>query len=480
MGRGVPDRGEGRLPLRWLLTSSFFFFFPLPFTLCFPQTKYTFFRLSHDTGRGRDRWFRGSWIAWGSELENILEKTKSTLLSWTIWKMTTYSEEETKKSRSWCGVLQSQTAKAHGHMGRLKLASLNRTENFVRFQGSLAERSNGFSRKCTILFRTSHLRPVSVEVSEFRFAKRPYCHQHQARPVQIDRYPLGNHKPFSSVPLVYSLTQRTFFFTAEAHPAWALVILVAALRHSEAIATLAFMNAYIYHQPVGKRIGPSSNPNIQQTSTQLLLPFSWKCYQALQSFDTQLVRCHCLDLNPASAHKARRSRKTIHEAQADVTGLTKRPEMNITKENFALTRTWTSLWSQGRQPQHLHSELAEQRRTQRARVDLLAIMTRAADKRAKRWRSDGKPRAQVIPRCCFSRARAKTHAQCSVRPGPGQRWDRLAVEYCRSSCTSTATVAQALRANKLFLCRDRALEHVENSLRIADDGKSAAWKKKKR
>ena len=31
-----------------------------------------------------------------------------------------------------------------------------------------------------------------------------------------------------------------------------------------------------------------------------------------------------------------------------------------------------------------------------------------------------------------------------------------------------------LRANKLFLCRDRALEHVENSLRIADDEKSAA------
>ena len=41
--------------------------------------------------------------------------------------------------------------------------------------------------------------------------------------------------------------------------------------------------------------------------------------------------------------------------------------------------------------------------------------------------------------------------------------------------------AKALaRANKLFLRCDRALEHVENSLRIADDGKSAAWKKKDR
>ena len=37
-----------------------------------------------------------------------------------------------------------------------------------------------------------------------------------------------------------------------------------------------------------------------------------------------------------------------------------------------------------------------------------------------------------------------------------------------------------MRANKLFLRCDGALEHVENSLRIADDGKSAAWKKKDR
>ena len=41
-------------------------------------------------------------------------------------------------------------------MGRLEPASLNRTENFVRFQGPPAERSDGFSRKCAILFRTSH------------------------------------------------------------------------------------------------------------------------------------------------------------------------------------------------------------------------------------------------------------------------------------------------------------------------------------
>ena len=164
------------------------------------------------------------------------------------------------------------------------------------------------------------------------------CHQHQARPVQIGRYPFRNHTSLSSVLLlvVYSLTQRTFFYTPEAHPAWALVILVAALRHSRVIATLAFMNAY--HQTVGKRVGTSPNTNIQQTLTQLLLPFSRKCCQGLQGFDTQHVRWHCVDLNPASAHRARRSRKIIHEAQADVTGLTNRREMNITK-NFALMIT---------------------------------------------------------------------------------------------------------------------------------------------
>ena len=42
------------------MTSSSFSSFLLPFmiTLCLLRTKYTF-RLSHDTVRGRDRWFRG-------------------------------------------------------------------------------------------------------------------------------------------------------------------------------------------------------------------------------------------------------------------------------------------------------------------------------------------------------------------------------------------------------------------------------------
>ena len=40
------------------------------------------------------------------------------------------------------------------------------------------------------------------------------CHRHQARPVQIDRYPLRNHKPFSSVLLVYSLLNSTYLLHA--------------------------------------------------------------------------------------------------------------------------------------------------------------------------------------------------------------------------------------------------------------------------
>ena len=35
-------------------------------------------------------------------------------------------------------------------------------------------------------------------------------HRHQARPVQTDRYPLRNHKQFSSVLLVYSLLNSTY------------------------------------------------------------------------------------------------------------------------------------------------------------------------------------------------------------------------------------------------------------------------------
>ena len=55
---------------------------------------------------------------------------------------------------------------------------------------------------------------------------------------QRDRYPFRNNTPFSSVLLVCSLIQRTFFLSPEAHPAWGLVRLVAALHHSRVITKL--------------------------------------------------------------------------------------------------------------------------------------------------------------------------------------------------------------------------------------------------
>ena len=66
------------------------------------------------------------------------------------------TEEETKRAEVHGASCNPKLPKAYGHMGRLEPASLNRTENFVRFQGPLAERSDGFSRKCAILICTSH------------------------------------------------------------------------------------------------------------------------------------------------------------------------------------------------------------------------------------------------------------------------------------------------------------------------------------
>ena len=137
-------------------------------------------------------------------------------------------------------------------------------------------------------------------------------------------------------------------------------------------------------------------------------------------------------------HRARRSRKTIHEAQADVTGLTKRPETNITTtkklrsheniESLASVRVGNSSTST-----RIH--LAEQRRTQRAPARYMyhpcQELTRAR-KDGEMATSDGEPRAQAIPRRCFSRARIERtrpasmqHAQCSTRGRAGRR-DRLA------------------------------------------------------
>ena len=56
-----------------------------------------------------------------------------------------------------CGLrrLWRSTCKPYGHMGRVELASLNRTENIVRYQAPPSNNSDAFSEKCAILFRIS-------------------------------------------------------------------------------------------------------------------------------------------------------------------------------------------------------------------------------------------------------------------------------------------------------------------------------------
>ena len=112
----------------------------------------------------------------------------------------------------------------------------------------------------------------------------------------------------------------------------------------------------------------------------------------------------------------------------------------------------------------------------------LAIMTRSADKSAKRWKwrpatVSLEPRLYRVAAfpahvdssmrsACSARGRAHAHGRGAEMRSAGSTYRRERVAFAR--------------ANKLFLRCDRALDHVENSLRIADDGKSAAWKKKDR
>ena len=131
------------------MTSSFFSFFPLPFTLCFLRTKYTFFRHSHDTVRGRDRWFRGLGFGAGEHTGEV--EIDAVELDDLENDDITEEKEQTLMRR-----LAFPNCQKHMATWAAEPASLNRTEIFVRFQGPLAERSDGFSRKCAILFRTSH------------------------------------------------------------------------------------------------------------------------------------------------------------------------------------------------------------------------------------------------------------------------------------------------------------------------------------
>ena len=259
------------------------------------------------------------------------------------------------------------------------------------------------------------------------------CHQHQERPVQIGRYPFRNHTPFSSVLLlvVYSLTQRTFFFTPEAHPA--------CMGAGDIRCGSPSQQAY-RHVGLHERVPPDSRKarrSIIQPQHPANLNAAAPSFQSkMLSGSARLWHSACsLALRRSQSrkrsqqHRARRSRKTIHEAQADVTGLTKRPETNITttkklrsheniNESLASVRVGNSSTS-------TRIELAEQRRTQRARARYHPCqeLTRARkDIDGEMATSDGKPRAQAIPRRCFSRA-------CIMRsaaPGAGPAETRSA------------------------------------------------------
>ena len=97
-------------------------------------------------------------IAWSSELENILqlEKTKFDAVELDNLENDDITEEETKRAEVDAASCNPKLPKHMATWADSNRPGLNRTENFVRFQGPRAERSDGFSRKCAILFRTSH------------------------------------------------------------------------------------------------------------------------------------------------------------------------------------------------------------------------------------------------------------------------------------------------------------------------------------
>ena len=132
-------------------------------------------------------------------------------------------------------------------------------------------------------------------------------------------------------------------------------------------------------------------------------------------------------------------------------------------------------------------ELAEQRRTQRARARYHPYhcqeLTRAR-KAGEMATSDGKPRAQAIPRRCFSRARTRVqqacmqHPQCSARGWAGRDeigWQLAARRSIYKYIVLTARVAVPCERALQSSC---SVTELLKLLRIADDGKSAAWKEK--
>ena len=124
-GEWEGDRGERRLPLRWwLVTSSFFSSFPLPFDHPPLSTnKIYFFRLPHGTVRGRDRSFRNSLEFGAGEHAGEDEIDAEELDDLENHDIT---EEETKRADVDAASCNPKLPKAHGHMGRLEPAEPNR------------------------------------------------------------------------------------------------------------------------------------------------------------------------------------------------------------------------------------------------------------------------------------------------------------------------------------------------------------------
>ena len=134
----------------------FLLLFPSPLHPLLSTIKIHFFRLPHGTVglRGIDRSFRNS-PELGAGEDTGGDKIDAVELD--DLENNDISEEETKRAEVDAASCNPKLPKHMAScMGRLEQASVNRTENSVRFQGPLAECSDGFSRKSAILCLTSH------------------------------------------------------------------------------------------------------------------------------------------------------------------------------------------------------------------------------------------------------------------------------------------------------------------------------------
>ena len=149
----------------------FLLLFPSPLHPLLSTNKIHFFRHSHDNVRGRDRWFRGLGFGDGEHTgEDEIDAVELDDLE-----NDDITEEETKRAEVDAASSNPKLPKAHGHMGSPNRAAW--TAPKILF-GSRALQPNvlmDFPQNAPFCFAPlTWPRPVSVEVSEFRFAKRPH------------------------------------------------------------------------------------------------------------------------------------------------------------------------------------------------------------------------------------------------------------------------------------------------------------------